>query len=365
MRAALYRDSTTPLEIVDLDLAAPREGEVKVKVAAAGVCHSELHLTRGEWYAPAPLVPGHEGSGIVTEVGPGVTTHQPGDHVVLSWNPYCGECRSCRMGRETQCLKVANVINVSGGLLDGTSRLSLAGERINHYIGASTWAEETVVPATGAIKVRQDAPLDTIALVGCAAATGVGAAMHTAKVAAGSTVVVIGCGGIGLNVVQGARINRAERIVAVDISAERAELARMFGATDALGVEGIDTVEAVRELLPDGADYVFDAIGHTATTESSIKLLGLGGAAVIVGLPGVGETARFEPLALAELDARILGSNYGSIRPQIDIPDLVEKFMTGELLLEEMITARRPLDEAAPALQDLAAGAQLRQLLIP
>ncbi|MBV6762330.1 Zn-dependent alcohol dehydrogenase [Rhodococcus opacus] len=365
MRAALFTDKDIPVQIADLDLAAPRENEVKVRIAAAGVCHSELHLTRGEWYAPAPLVPGHEGSGVVTEVGPGVTHLTEGDHVVLSWNPYCGTCRECVAGRETRCHKVASVINTSGGLLDGTSRLSLGGDRINHYIGVSSWAEEAVVPATGAIKVRRDAPLDTVALVGCAAATGVGAAIHTAQVSEGSTVVVIGCGGIGLNVVQGARMRGAERIIAVDLSTERAALAKVFGATDSIGLGGADAVEAIRDLIPNGADYAFDAIGHVATTEAAIKVLGMGGAAVIVGLPAVGATAKFEPLALAEADARILGSNYGSIRPQFDIPKLVDLYMAGDLMLDELITARRPLDDAARALADLASGSQLRQLLVP
>lgn len=365
MRAALYRDQNTPIEIADLTLDHPRENEVKIRIAAAGVCHSELHLTRGEWYAPAPLVPGHEGSGVVVETGPGVTQLAEGDHVVLSWNPYCGDCKECQAGRETRCHKVASVINTSGGLMDGSSRLSLDGERINHYIGVSSWAEETVVPVNGAIKVRKDAPLDTVALVGCAAATGVGAAIYTAKVEKGSTVVVIGCGGIGLNVIQGARMNGAERIIAVDLSEERAQLAKVFGATDAIGVGSGDTTQAIRDLVPDGVDYAFDAIGHIATTEASINVLGMGGAAVIVGLPGVGAKATFEPLTLAEADARILGSNYGSIRPQFDIPMLVDKYMEGDLLLDELVTARRPLDEAASALTDLAAGAQLRQLLVP
>ncbi|WP_039826141.1 alcohol dehydrogenase catalytic domain-containing protein [Nocardia testacea] len=365
MRAALFTHQDASVEIADIELAAPRRNEVRVEIAAAGVCHSELHLVRGEWEVPAPLVPGHEGSGVITEVGPGVTHLAVGDHVVLSWNPYCGECRACLAGRETRCHQVATVINATGSLLDGTSRLSRGGQRVNHYLGVSSWAEEVVVPATGAIKVRDDAPLDAIALVGCAAATGVGAVVNTAEVTAGSTVAVIGCGGVGLNIVEGARLQGAERIVAVDLSPERAALAKTFGATDAIGLDGADAVDALRDLMPDGVDFAFDAIGHVTTTEAAIRALGLGGAAVVVGLPAAGATASFEPLALAEMDARILGSNYGSIRPQFDIPKLVDLYMTGELLLDELITARRPLDEAAQALSDLAGGAQLRQLLIP
>jgi S-(hydroxymethyl)glutathione dehydrogenase/alcohol dehydrogenase len=365
MRAALFTDKDTPVEIAELELAAPQQNEVRIRITAAGVCHSELHLIRGDWEAPAPLVPGHEGSGTVTEVGPGVTHLTEGDHVVLSWNPYCGTCRECIAGRETRCHKVATVINTTGGLLDGTSRLRREGNRIHHYLGVSSWAEEVVVPATGAIKVRDDAPLDTIALVGCAAATGVGAVVNTAQVATGSTVAVIGCGGVGLNVVQGARMRGAEKIIAVDLSPERAAMARTFGATDSIGLDGADAAEAIRDLVPDGVDYAFDAIGHVATTEAAIRSLGMGGAAVIVGLPAAGAKATFEPLALAEMDARILGSNYGSIRPQYDIPMLIDLYMTGELLLDELITARRPLDDAAQALADLATGVQLRQLLIP
>ncbi|ROZ99348.1 alcohol dehydrogenase catalytic domain-containing protein [Gordonia sp. OPL2] len=363
MRAALFTDTDTPVDIVDVDLQSPEANEVRIRITAAGVCHSELHLIRGEWEAPVPLVPGHEGSGIVTEVGPGVAHLHEGDHVVLSWNPYCGECRECVAGRETRCHKVASVINATGTLLDGTSRLSIDGTPIHHYLGVSSWAEEVVVPATGAIRVRDDAPLDAIALVGCAAATGVGAVVNTARVTPGSTVAVIGCGGVGLNIVQGARMQGAERIIAVDLSPDRAELARTFGATDAVG--SAVAAEAIRELEPHGVDFAFDAIGHVTTTEAAINSLGLGGAAVIVGLPPAGATASFEPLALAEMDARILGSNYGSIRPQYDIPKLVDLYMTGELLLDELITARRPLDEVAQAVTDLASGAQLRQLLIP
>ncbi len=365
MKAVVFRDPASPIEFVDVDLAPPRAGEVRVRIAAAGVCHSDLHIKRGEWDAAAPLVMGHEGSGVVTELGEGVTTLAVGDHVVLSWVPPCGECRYCRAGHEARCQKVATVVAPLGVLFDGTSRLSRDGEQLHHYLGVSSFAEEVVVPASGAVKVRDDAPLDVIAVVGCAVATGVGAVLNTAAVEPGSTVAVIGCGGVGLNVVQGARLAGAERIVAVDVRPEKTQMALQFGATDRLDASQGDAVEQLRDLIPDGVDYAFDAIGRTSTTEQAIRMLGLGGAAVIVGLPPTGAKASFEPLVLAEADQRILGSNYGSVRPSIDVPALVDRYMDGQLKIDPLISGRRPLSEAAAALDDLEAGSALRTLLIP
>ncbi|MFN8146236.1 MAG: zinc-binding dehydrogenase, partial [Candidatus Nanopelagicales bacterium] len=201
--------------------------------------------------------------------------------------------------------------------------------------------------------------------VGCAVATGVGAVLNTAKVEPGSTCVVIGCGGVGLSIVQGARLAGASRIVAVDLVPAKTEVALAVGATDAVDASAHDAVEAVRDLLPDGADYAFDGIGHTATTEQAIRMLGLGGAAVLVGLPPSGARASFEPLVLTELDGRILGSNYGSIRPARDLPWLVDRYVEGDLKLDELVSARRPLEEAGDALDQLATGTVLRTLLIP
>lgn len=363
---AAVLDNKGTISIEHVDLAAPGPGEVRVQIAAAGVCHSDLHVTTGAWDVPAPVVLGHEGSGVVTAVGPGVDDLEPGDHVVLSWVPGCGECRACQAGRPAQCALVASVVATGGTLYDGTTRLSNERGQIHHYLGVSSYAEQVVVPRSGAIKVRKDAPLEDIAIVGCAIATGVGAVRNTADVQPESTVAVIGCGGVGLACVQGARLAGASRIVAVDVVTEKLDLARKLGATDTVDASTVeDVVAALREVLPDGYDYIFDAIGKIATTEQAIAALGLGGAAVIVGLPPAGERASFDPLALAEADQRILGSNYGSAVPERDIPQLVDEVMAGKLDLASMISARRPLAEAAAALDDLAAGHALRQLLVP
>lgn len=364
MKAIVFSADTRSISYTDVELDDPKAGEVRVRIAAAGVCHSDLHVRRGEWDVASPLVMGHEGSGVVIGVGPGVTTHALGDHVVLSWVAPCGRCRHCLAGRDARCEIAAKVVAPGGVLQDGTSRLSAGGHPIHHYLGVSSFAEEVVVPASGAIVVRTDAPLDLVALVGCAVATGVGAVTHTAAVEAGSTVAVIGCGGVGLSVVQGARLAGAARIVAIDLRADKTALARKLGATDEL-VVAADPVAALFELIPDGVDYCFDAIGLTSTTEQAIRMLGLGGAAVIVGLPPTGARASFEPLVLAESDQRILGSNYGSIRPSVDIPLLVDLFMEGKLDLESLVSARRPMSEAVAALDDLQTGAALRTLLIP
>lgn len=365
MRAVVFSGVDQPIEVADVDLARPGPGEVRVKIAAGGVCHSDLHVRRGEWDVPVPLVMGHEGSGTIIEVGAGVTGLSEGDHVILSWVAPCGKCRYCLAGKEARCQVAATIVAPGGVLQDGTSRLSRGGQVLHHYLGVSSFAEEAVVPASGAVKIRRDAPLDTMALVGCAVATGVGAVTNTANVEAGATVVVIGCGGVGLSVVQGARLVGAERIVAIDIRGEKTALARTMGATDELIVADGDPVELLRELLPHGADYVFDAIGMTRTTEQAIQMLGLGGAAVVVGLPPTGARASFEPLVLAEADQKILGSNYGSVRPAIDLPKLVDRYMAGELLLDELVSSRRPLDQAVASLDDLQNGIALRTLLLP
>ena len=365
MRAVVFTNPGEPVLVREVDLDPPGPGEVSVAIAAAGVCHSDLHVRRGDWRVPAPLVMGHEGAGIVEEVGPGVSSLAGGDHVVLSWVAPCGQCRFCLAGRPARCKIAATVVGPGGVLMDGTSRLSLAGQPIHHYLGVSSFAERAIVPASGAIRIRDDAPLDVVALVGCAVATGVGAVTNTAAVEPGATVAVIGCGGVGLSVIQGARLAGASRVVAVDVRPEKTALALRLGATDQVNASTVDAVAAVHDLLPDGVDYAFDAIGLTRTTSQAIAMLALGGAAVLVGLPPDGATVSFEPLVLAESDQRILGSNYGSVRPSVDIPALVDRFMDGDLLLNELISSRAPLESASAALDELEAGRALRTLLIP
>lgn len=366
VRAAVLDSAADRPQIVDVQLAAPKAGEVEVAVVTAGVCGSDLHVTKGEWDVPMPVVLGHEGAGVVTAVGPEVTGVAVGDHVVLSWVPQCGHCRQCLAHRPWQCEVAAETVGPGGVLFDGTSRLSRDGEPLHHYLGVSSFAERVVVPESGAIRIRKDAPLDVVAIIGCAVATGVGAVRNTAGVEEGATVAVIGCGGVGLSCIQGARLAKASRIVAVDVGADKLEVALRLGATDSVlvGDGDGDPVARLRELVPEGLDYVFDAIGKTVTTEQAIAALGLGGAAVVVGLPPTGSSASFDPLALAESSQRILGSNYGSIDAQRDIPWLVDLYMEGQLDLESMVSARRPLSEAAEALDDLAAGRALRTLLV-
>ncbi len=363
VHAAVFAGHEQDIEIAEVELDAPRAGEVEVEIAAAGVCGSDLHVIRGEWQLPTPLVLGHEGAGVVSALGPGVEDLEVGDHVVLSWVPQCGRCRQCRLGRPWQCELVATVVAPDGVLHDGTSRWSRDGAPLHHYLGVSSFAERVVVPRSGAVRIRRDAPLDVVAVVGCAVATGVGAVRNTAQVPAGATVAVVGCGGVGLSVVQGARLARASRIVACDLRRDKLDVAERLGATDVLDTSGGEPVSRLREAVAEGLDFVFDAIGTIETTELAIAALGLGGAAVVVGLPPTGQTAHFDPLVLAEAGQRILGCNYGSVDPQRDIPWLVDLYMEGELDLDALVSGRRPLHEAAQALEDLAAGRSLRTLL--
>jgi S-(hydroxymethyl)glutathione dehydrogenase / alcohol dehydrogenase len=365
VRAVVFSGPAHPLQIEDVQLERPKTGEVRVQISAAGVCRSDLHSRVGDWPRRVPLVMGHEGSGIVVEVGSGVTSVVPGDHAVLSWQPACGRCRRCVAGRPQQCELVADVVAPLGVLYDGTSRLRLRGQPVFHYSGVSSFAEEAVLPESGVVRVPVEVPLSSAALLGCCVTTGVGAVLWTARVNPGATVVVIGCGAVGLNAVQGARLAAAAQIIAVDPLADKLELAKEFGATKTLLARSSEAVAEVRDLTMGGADFAFDCIGLPDTVGDAIKMLGVGGCAVLVGLPAVADSAEFSPYSLVGSEQRILGSYYGSSRPPLDFPFLANLYISGRLKIDELITSRRPLEEAEAALDDLRAGRGIKTVLEP
>ena len=275
MKAAVLYEPHNPLAVEDLHLDGPRTGEVLVKLAASGVCHSDLHYIKGDRQHPMPVVLGHEGSGTVEEVGQGVTYARSGDHVVLSFVPSCGRCSYCINGRQNLC-QVR--YNLQGNLLDGTKRLRSGDQQISHFNGLSTFGEYAVVPEDSLVLVREDAPLDKVALIGCGVPTGVGAAIHTAKVQPGSRVVVIGAGGVGLNVIQGSALAGAETIVAVDIHRAKLEHSLQFGATHLVNASTQDVVEAVDEITSGAmADYAFEVIGSTLAINQALHTTKRGG----------------------------------------------------------------------------------------
>jgi S-(hydroxymethyl)glutathione dehydrogenase / alcohol dehydrogenase len=360
--AVLWRPGK-PVEILEVDLAPPRAGEVLVRIAACGVCASDLHVVDGDLPEPLPLVLGHEASGVVAEVGPGVESLAPGDHVVLALVPSCGKCAECLRGRPNFC-EVGARMAATGTLADGTSRLSLNGTRLHHFNSVSSFAGHAVVPDSVAVKIRPDAPLETAALIGCSVLTGCGAVMNTARVEKGATVAVWGCGCVGLNVVQGARLAGAERIVAVDVRPEKLELARSLGATDiVLATENADVVAAVRELTGGGPDYAFEAIGTEPTIQQAWKAAGPRGTVVVVGIMPKRSTLTIDPWQFFA-EKSLKGSFLGSADVRTDIPRLVDLCAAGKLQLDPLVDRRIPLAELPDAFERLRAGDGLRQLVV-
>jgi S-(hydroxymethyl)glutathione dehydrogenase/alcohol dehydrogenase len=360
--AVLWRPGE-PVEILEVDLAAPREGEVLVDIAACGVCASDLHVVDGDMPEPLPLVLGHEASGVVSEIGPGVESLAPGDHVVLALVPACGRCGECLRGRPNFCEAGARMA-ATGTLADGTSRLSLNGTTLHHFNSVSSFAGHAVVPASVAVKIRDDVPLQTVALVGCAVLTGCGAVLNTAGVPEGATVAVWGCGGVGLNIVQGARLARAAQIVAVDVRPEKLELARTLGATDVVvAAAGVDVVAAVKDLTSGGPDYAFEAIGTEATIQQAWRAAGPRGTVVAVGIMPKGSTLAIDPWEFF-VEKTLKGSFLGSANVREDVPRLVDLYATGELRLDELVDGRIPLSELPDAFERLRAGDSLRQLVV-
>jgi S-(hydroxymethyl)glutathione dehydrogenase / alcohol dehydrogenase len=361
--AAVLWELGRPIEILEVDLGPPRAGEVLVDIAACGVCASDLHVVDGHLPEPLPLVLGHEASGVVSEVGPDVESLQPGDPVVLALLPSCGNCGECRRGRPNFCELGARMA-ATGTLADGTSRLSLDGTTLHHFNSVSSFARHAVVPESVAVKIRSDVALDTAALVGCAVLTGCGAVLNTARVEEGATVAVWGCGGVGANIVQGARLAHASQIVAVDVRPEKLELARSLGATDVVeAASGVDVVAAVRDLTDGGPDYAFEAVGTSRTVQQAWEAACPRGTVVVVGILPKGSKLEIDPWQFfAEKTLR--GSFLGSATLATDVPRLVDLYAEGELDLDVLVDRRIGLDELPAAFDRLRTGEGLRQLVV-
>ncbi|GGW14937.1 alcohol dehydrogenase [Streptomyces capoamus] len=337
------------VEVVDdLVVREPGPGEVLVAVAAAGLCHSDLSVVDGTIPFPVPVVLGHEGAGVVAAVGPGVTHVAPGDHVALSTLASCGTCAECDRGRPTMCRRAIG---------RPARPFTRGAEPVYQFAANSAFAERTVVKAVQAVRVPEDIPLTSAALIGCAVLTGVGAVLNRARVDRGDSVVVLGTGGIGLNVLQGARLAGALRIVAVDANPAKEEAARRFGATDFL-----TSADGVRELLPTGADHVFECVGRVELIRRAVDLLDRRGQAVLLGVPPATAEASF-PVSALYLDKSILGCRYGSARPQRDIALYAELYRRGRLLLDELVTAVHPVEDFEKARADAEAGRVARAVL--
>jgi S-(hydroxymethyl)glutathione dehydrogenase / alcohol dehydrogenase len=345
IRAAVLERFGEPLEVQELELAEPRAGEVLVRLVACGVCHTDLYTASGadpSGYAPTVL--GHEGAGVVERVGEGVTSLEPGDHVVTLFSPQCRECEHCRDPRTNLCLAIREQQG-QGFLPDGSTRLSREGEPIRHFMGTSTFAEATVMPEIALAKVSAEAPLDRACLFACGLSTGLGAALNTAKVAPGSTCAVFGAGMVGLGAVAGCRLQGAERIVCVDLSDERLSLARGQGATDTL-VAGPDTVAEVVELTGGlGADYTFEATGSVDVMRQAVESARMGwGLATVCGVAGKGETLDVVPRLLIT-GRRVAGSSFGGVKGRDQVPQFVERWLAGEIDVEPFISHTLSLDE--------------------
>ncbi len=361
VRAKVFNAPGEALGDEELHLAEVRDDLVRVRLRASGVCGSDLHVADGDWTMEGPLVLGHEGSGIVEEVGPGVRDVRVGDRVVLSWFAPCRRCRNCARGLAWLCQNTKSLENT---LPDGTtSFVSSDGAPVPAFLGLGTFAEATVVPESAAVPVHDDVPFSVAALIGCAVTTGVGAVVNTADVRPGDSAVVIGCGGVGQAILLGLGLVGADPIVAVDLSDERLALARELGATHALRGEDPDLVEHVRSVTGEGADHAFEAIGRAATIGMLPSLICRGGQAVIVGMPAEGVTVPLDPFDLADGGKRVLGCNYGSSMPSVDFPKLARLYASGRLPLDRLVGRTITLDAVDGALDDLRRAAGLRTVI--
>ena len=360
-KAALCRAHNTPVVIEPVTVDGPKRGEVMVKLGACGVCHSDLSAITGTIALPLPLVLGHEGAGVVEEAGEGVSGLMKGDHVIFSFIYMCGRCRFCVSGRPVLCLEQGKALTTP---LEGTPRVRDArGEPLNIFSGCGSMAEYATVSAENLIKIDPKIPLDCAALVGCGVTTGVGAVFNTAKVEPGSSVAVFGCGGVGLSVIQGARIAGAEKIIAIDTLQPKLEMAKRFGATDSI-LFTEDPTKALKKMTGGGPDYAFECVGSGELAAAAYRAIRRGGLAVVVGVAKPSDTTSVRTMTLPFEEKTLTGSYFGSCVPRVDFPRMLSLYMAGRLKLEELITRRYSIDEAPQAFADLQAGKNARGVIV-
>ncbi|GAB3664365.1 zinc-dependent alcohol dehydrogenase family protein [Actinocorallia lasiicapitis] len=362
MRAAVLREFGSPLEILEVQVQEPRDGEVLVKIAASGICGSDLKALAGK--SPVvrqlPVIPGHESAGVVEAVGPGVTAVKPGDHVIIAMNGPCGRCRNCARGKVFLCSGKGRIAAIMGTMRDGTTRITLDGESVRSYIGIGSFAEYAVVAEPMCVKVAKDAPLDLLSLTACGVITGVGAVFNTAQVERGSSVLVVGAGGVGLNVIQGAVLAGATTIIAADVVPAKLELAGKFGATHTILAE--DLPKQVGEIVRGGVDYAFDVTGNVAVLQAAFNSTQGGGTTVMVGSPSAKELT-ISPQTLFQ-SRRLLGTQGGDAAPARDLPFLVDLYNQGRLNLDALVSERVPLDRVNEAVEHVKSGAVARSVIV-
>lgn len=365
VKAAVAHQAGKPLTLEWVDLEGPRQGEVLIEVKATGVCHTDAFTLSGE--DPEGLFPailGHEGAGIVVEVGAGVTSLRPGDHVIPLYTPECRQCEYC-LSQKTNLCQAIRTTQGQGLMPDGTSRFSLKGEKLFHYMGTSTFANYTVLPEIALAKIRQDAPFDKVCYIGCGVTTGIGAVIYTAKVQPGSRVVVFGLGGIGLNVIQGARMVGAEQIIGVDINPKRKELAIKMGMTDFVNPNelGAELVPYLIELTKGGADYSFECVGNVNLMRQALECCHKGwGVSIIIGVAGAGQEIATRPFQL--VTGRVWkGSAFGGARGRTDLPKIVDWYMDGKINIDDLITHCLPIEQINDAFTLMHEGESIRTVV--
>ncbi|RYE02494.1 MAG: S-(hydroxymethyl)glutathione dehydrogenase/class III alcohol dehydrogenase [Sphingomonadales bacterium] len=366
-RAAVAFEAKKPLEIVELDLEGPKAGEVLVEIMATGICHTDAYTLDGlDSEGLFPSVLGHEGAGIVREVGAGVTSVKPGDHVIPLYTPECRQCKSCLSGKTNLCTAI-RATQGKGLMPDGTSRFSYKGQTIFHYMGCSTFSNFTVLPEIAVAKIREDAPFKTSCYIGCGVTTGVGAVVNTAKVQVGDNIVVFGLGGIGLNVLQGAKMAGANKIIGVDINPDREEWGRRFGMTDFIDGRGKsrdETIAAILALTDGGADYTFDCTGNTEVMRTALEACHRGwGTSIIIGVAEAGKEISTRPFQLVT-GRNWRGTAFGGAKGRTDVPKIVDWYMNGRIEIDPMITHTLSLEEINKGFDLMHAGESIRSVVV-